>query len=67
VAPTYICSGKPTANPIERGGRGQAHQTGQFDVRAVRVRLQLGEQLKVNFIKFNRHGTKHYLVLAPDG
>jgi len=49
-----------------QGRRGrQSDQAGEFDVRAVRVSLQRGEELYVNFIKFNGHITKHYLVYLP--
>ena len=51
-------------DPVQgRGGR-QADQPGELDVGAVRVLLQRGEQLYVNFIKVNGHNTKFYIVTS---
>jgi hypothetical protein len=47
-------------HPVQRRGRGQAGQLGEFHVGAVRVGLQRGKQLNVNFIKFHGHLTKLY-------
>ena len=43
------------ADPVQRGRGGQADETRKLDVRAVRILLQSGEQLNVNFVKFNSH------------
>ena len=51
-------------HPVQRRGGGQADQPGELDVGAVRVRLQLGEQLNVNFIKLDGHIAKLYFVKA---
>ena len=52
------------ADPVQRRRGGQPDQAGQLHVRAVRVGLQRGEQLYVNFIKFNGHITIYYLAKA---
>ena len=49
-------------DPVQRGGRRQARHPGEFDVGAVRVLLQHGEQLDVNIVKFNGHIAEYYLV-----
>ncbi len=51
------------ADPVQRRRRGQSDQAGELDVGAVRVSLQRGQQLDVNFIKFNGHIAICYLVL----
>jgi hypothetical protein len=47
---------------VQRRRGGQPDQSGQFDVRPVRVGLQCGEQLDVNIIKFNGHITQRYII-----
>jgi hypothetical protein len=49
-------------HPVQGRGRGQPGDTGEFDVGLVGVGLQLGEELNVNFIKFDGHETKLYLA-----
>jgi hypothetical protein len=49
-------------HPVQGRGRGQAGDAGELDVGLIRVGLQLGKQLYVNFIKLNGHKTKLYLA-----
>ncbi len=49
-------------HPVQRRGWRQPDQAGQLHVGTVSICLQLGEQLQVNFIKFNGHVSKYYLV-----
>jgi len=53
------------ADPVQGGRRGQPDQAGQLHVGAVRVGLQRGEQLYVNFVKFNSHFTINYRAKMP--
>ena len=46
------------AHPVQRGGRGEARQPGQFDVGPVRIGLQRSQELEVNFIKVHGHETE---------
>jgi hypothetical protein len=39
------------ADPVQRRRRGQADHAGELDVGPVRILLQRGQQLDVNFIK----------------
>jgi hypothetical protein len=47
---------------VQRGGRGQAHHAGQFDVRPVGIRLQRSQQFDVNIVKFHSHTAEYYLA-----
>jgi hypothetical protein len=47
---------------VERGRGGEADEPCKGDVRAVRVRLQLGEQPHIYFVKQNGHLTKYRFV-----
>ncbi len=49
---------------MQRGGGGEADDPRELDVRAVRVGLELLEQLHINQIKRNGHFTKYSIVIS---
>jgi len=46
------------ADPMQRGGRGEADRAGQLHVGHIGIRLEEREQMNVNFIKRSGHTTE---------